>query len=112
MLRAKSLTINVVADVAGFPDQCINLPLFAILILILILIPNLEICQSVAKRRLRRSPVGQGAFILSKSSLALGGNFMFLPFQMAHFIQLLRWRMTKSGNMLLVCYFSCYRLSR
>jgi hypothetical protein len=43
----------------------------------------------VAKRRPRRSPVGQGAFILSKSSLVLGGNFMFLPFQMAIFIQLL-----------------------
>jgi hypothetical protein len=28
VLRAESLTINVVADVAGFSDQCINLALF------------------------------------------------------------------------------------
>jgi len=37
-----------------------------------------------------------------------------LPFllQMAIFIQLLRRRKTKSSNMLLVCYFSCYRLTR
>ena len=49
----------------------------------------------------------------------LRGNLMFLPphvsaipFQMAHFIQLLRQQKTKSSNMLPVCYFSCYRLSR
>ncbi len=54
MLRVKYLTINSVADVTGFPDLHINLPFLAILIviLILILIPDLEICahlcQSVA----------------------------------------------------------------
>ncbi len=47
MLRAKSLTINVVADVAGFPDLHINLVFLGILIviLILILISKLEILR-------------------------------------------------------------------
>jgi hypothetical protein len=49
MLRAKSLTINDVTDVTGFPDLHINLVFLGLLIviLILILIPDLEILKSV-----------------------------------------------------------------
>ena len=56
MLRVKSLTINIVADVTGFLDLHINLVLLGLLILIPILIPDLEICahlcQSVASKML------------------------------------------------------------
>jgi hypothetical protein len=48
------------------------------------------------------APVSTSAFSLLPSPF---------PDQMAVFIQLLSGQMTKSSNMLLVCYFLCYRLS-
>jgi hypothetical protein len=58
LLPANPLTINDVADVADFPDLHINLAFLGLLIviLILILIPDLEICahlcQSVATSKM------------------------------------------------------------
>jgi len=97
MLRAKSLTLNVVADVTGFPDLHINLVFLGLLIVILILISKLEILRVVR---------------LLAAILWFCPPFLPFPYRMAKFIQLLRRQKTKTSNMLLVCSWLCYRLSR
>jgi len=88
MLRSKSLIINVVEDVAGFPDLHINLPFLAFGV------------RGLSRHSLATA---DGSWF-PRFSMICQCFVLFVPFVVKYFPQ-------KSSNMLPLCYFLCYQLS-